>query len=91
MEVALSGLNATYGDYAVDDMEPTTHMIVTATARKSKALATAHCQPPKHAQDYACQPFLHELLNSSPDLVAHEFAPPLDATLEMAPAADAPL
>ena len=61
--------------YEADGITPTTHMLVIAIGRKAKAMGTVHCQPPKHAQEYAAQPFFHELLHSSPDLIAHEFIP----------------
>lgn len=75
LEAALNGLVSAYA-HEVEGMVPTTHMLVTAAVRKEKKLGTVHCQPPKHAQPYAAQPFLHELLLSSTDLAPHEFFSP---------------
>lgn len=72
MEAALNGLLAAYA-YEAEGMVPTTHMLVTSAVRKAKKMGTVHCQPPKHGQPYAAQPFLHELLLSSTELVPHEF------------------
>lgn len=85
MEAALNCLLAAYGYQNTDGMTPTTHMLVTSSVRKVKVMATVHCQPPKHGQQYAAQPFLHELLLSSPDLVQHEFRPPDGAPSEPPP------
>jgi len=74
MEAALNGLLAAYA-YEADGIEATTHMMVSVVVRKQKGLGTVHCQPKKHAQDFAAQPFLHALLLSSPALTDHPFLP----------------
>jgi hypothetical protein len=81
MEAALNGLLAAYA-YEADGTEATTHMMVSAFVRKPKCMGTVHCQPKKHAQDFAAQPFLHELLLSSPELIDHPFVAPPGPAIE---------
>jgi hypothetical protein len=84
MEAALNGLLAAYG-YEADGIEATTHMMVSVVVRKQKGMGAVHCQPKKHAQDFAAQPFLHELLLSSPELIKHSFVSPAGPVIESSP------
>lgn len=72
--------------------EATAHFMATIKLTKGKAMTTIHLQPPKDAGEYAAQPFFHELVQSSVDLVDFDFFGnvPADLVVENQPTKDQP-
>lgn len=70
-------MNVAFGYEAKDGIPPTTDVILKACSLDKKRLY-AHLQIPRRCQEYGVHPFAHDVLLSSPELVSHDFAAPLD-------------
>jgi hypothetical protein len=70
--------------YVDDSREATTDILAKVSRRggllRKKDYALLHLQIEKRGQEYAVQPFVFELLESSPELVHHEFLVPMAET-----------
>lgn len=70
IQAVFQWLAQTYS-YDTDEAQARGHLM--GCIRHRKRSAFAHFQPPKHASDYACQPFFFDLVNSSPHLTVHQY------------------
>jgi hypothetical protein len=71
--------------YADETRGATTDVLVKVSLSKGKEFAFMHMQAEKRGQEYACQPFVFEVLESSPDLAHHDFLVPMERATQESP------